>query len=139
MPRLTGELVAVEWDDGDEPTEVALETDGDRYVIAHGDQYEELLPYIGHEVEVVGDIDEDEQGTPVIVVRSFEVLELMTEEDYDDYGADEWWPGVRKAADELLKGDGEYQFTSLCNPEYSVWLGVAYKENKACQIIPSGS
>jgi hypothetical protein len=90
MARLIGALVALEWDENDEPIEIALETESDRYSIAHGHQQEELLAYVGHEVEVEGTVEEIEDDDPVLNVRSFEVLELMTGEDYDEYGEEEF-------------------------------------------------
>jgi hypothetical protein len=89
MARVSGELVAVDWDENDEPLEIAIEMDGERYMIAHTEQYDELLRYLGHEVEVQGKILRGEPGEQVIGVRSFEVLEPMTEEECDEYGDEE--------------------------------------------------
>ena len=48
MAKVCGELVAIDWDENDEPLEIAIEMDGERYMIAHNEQYEELLRYLGH-------------------------------------------------------------------------------------------
>lgn len=92
MARFIGELVAVEWDDNDEPVEIALQTDDDRFLIGRNRQYDELLHYVGHEVEVEGRVEDEEPGDPVLWVRNFEVLELMTDDDYDDYRDEEDFP-----------------------------------------------
>ena len=92
MARLVGELVAVDWDENDEPTEIALELDGERYRIAHNDKFEELVRYVGHELEVDGKVVEEEAGEAVVAVRTFEILELMTEDDAEEYGDDEEVP-----------------------------------------------
>ena len=70
MPRLCGEVVGVEWDDEDEAVEIALETEDDRYLIAHNSRQEELLRYVGREVELVGTIAEGENGEHVVRVQS---------------------------------------------------------------------
>jgi hypothetical protein len=91
MARLIGELVAVDWDENDEPTEVVLETEDARYAIACDRNYEDLLCHVGQEVEIEGVVEDDEPGDPVVRVRGFEVLELMAE-DPDDHGEDDEFP-----------------------------------------------
>ena len=75
MPKLIGEVVAVEWDDNDEPTEICLETDTERFFIEKDDVYRELLKCVGCEVEVTADVEEDAQGDSVITVKDYDILE----------------------------------------------------------------
>lgn len=86
MARLVGEVVAVDWDENDEPVEVALETDGERYAVFHDHGHEELLGHVGHEVEVEGVIEENESGEPIVKIRRVDVLELMAEDECEEYG-----------------------------------------------------
>ncbi len=94
MARLVGEVVVVEWDENDEPVEIAIDSDGERYLVAHNAQFDELVRYVGHEVEVEGRIEDEDGEEPVIRVQNFEVLELMADDDEipdEDEMADGEW------------------------------------------------
>jgi hypothetical protein len=92
MARFVGEIVLGDTEDFEDHTELVLECDGDTYLIFPDDMHEELERCVGHEVEIEGRIDRNERGDPVLHVRSFEILELMTEEDGEEYGDEEDFP-----------------------------------------------
>ena len=95
MIKLTGELVAVEWDRNEEPLEVCVETEDDRYLVSHTEHYEELLSYVGQEIEIEGELDEDIDGEPTIEVHAFQLLaslddiEEEEEEDSDEFSEED--------------------------------------------------
>ena len=84
MAKIVGEIVAVDWDSNDEPTDICLQTASERYRVEHGESFQELLAYVGCEVEVNGYVDESEDGEPVLAVRDFEVLDTFDEEKEED-------------------------------------------------------
>ncbi len=89
MAKIVGEIVAVDWDGNDEPTDVCLQTETERYHVEHGESFQELLAYVGCEVEVNGLLDENENGEPVLAVRDFEVLDTFDEEKEDAEESDD--------------------------------------------------
>jgi len=36
MAKIIGEIVATDWDSNDEPTDICLQTEGERYHVEHG-------------------------------------------------------------------------------------------------------
>lgn len=82
MVKLTGELVAVDWDVNEDPTELCLDTEGERYSVGHCEFYDELLENVGATVELEGEIDESGDDEPVIEVVNFHVVDAY--EDGDD-------------------------------------------------------
>ncbi|HAK94520.1 MAG TPA: hypothetical protein DCM87_05845 [Planctomycetes bacterium] len=111
MAKIVGEIVAVDWDSNDEPTDVCLQTESERYHVERGESFQELLAYVGCEVEVNGYVDENEDGEPVLAVRDFEVLDTFEEEkedaeEPDDLQGDEI--GESMDAEEELSKDEDW-------------------------------
>ena len=90
MAKIVGEIVAVDWDSNDDPTAICLQTENERYAIEHGETFQELLGYVGCEVEVEGYVDENDEGEAILAVRDFEVLDTFDEkEDQEEAEAGE--------------------------------------------------
>ena len=83
MAKIVGEIVAVDWDSNDDPTDICLQTESERYRVEHGESFQELLAYVGCEVEINGYVEENENGEPVVAVRDFEVVGSLDEEKED--------------------------------------------------------
>jgi len=94
MAKIIGEIVATDWDSNDEPTDICLQTEGERYHVEHGESFQEMLAYVGCEVEVNGYVEENEDGEPVLAVRDFEGLDTFeaekeNQEESEDFEGDE--------------------------------------------------
>ena len=86
MVKLTGELVAVDWDVNEDPTEICLDTEEERYIIAHCEFYDELIENVGATVEVEGEVEDSGDDEPVIEVVNFDVVDPYdsVDDDMDD-------------------------------------------------------
>lgn len=90
-----GYLIVTEWDSDDIITAIGIENEEDEYVVEYNDLWEELLDYLDHELEVIGTINEDNDGTKRINVSDYEVLSDSPYEEDEDYGEsdDDWEAG----------------------------------------------
>ncbi len=90
---ISGVVMAIEWDDDDEITEIELSTDDDSYYIEKNALWDELVDLCDTQVEATGVITEEKDGTKQMIVTGYESLdEIDYDEDeieYDDV-YDEW-------------------------------------------------
>ncbi len=105
MAKIVGEIVAVDWDSNDDPTEICLQTESERYSIEHGDGFQELLGCVGCEVEIDGYVDENEEGENILQVRDFEVLDTFDDEKEAEGDAES---EEEAEAPELIDEEQEY-------------------------------
>ncbi|MCE5265740.1 MAG: hypothetical protein LLG97_19705 [Deltaproteobacteria bacterium] len=69
---LVGIVIPVDWDDRQEVIAAALATADEReYRIAGNKRGKELLGCLQRQVEATGDLDRDEKGRDIVVVRSY--------------------------------------------------------------------
>jgi hypothetical protein len=108
MAKIVGEIVATDWDSNDDPTEICVQTENERYVIEHGESFQELLTYVGCEVEIDGYVEENEEGDSTLAVRDFEVLDTFTEEGEEEEEEEEAEAGEEGEALEYVDEDQEY-------------------------------
>jgi hypothetical protein len=80
---VVGYVVPSEWDSDDNVVAISICTDDDDYVVELNKLGEELFDFLDEDVEVIGIVREDKDGTKRIRVTSYEVLE-DTEEEYDE-------------------------------------------------------
>ena len=74
MVRLVGTVVASDWDEEGNVLAIDLETSDETYLIDLSGTGQELLSHVGRIVEVVGEVEEDEDGWTHILVSSFTVI-----------------------------------------------------------------
>ncbi len=104
MDKLVGKIQAVEYDDMDEPVELCIETDEDRYLIANIEECEELLDCEGKQVLLECEIVDELSDEPSVEVHGFEVMhggdakplesfddEVEVEEEQEEEIFDEGW------------------------------------------------
>lgn len=90
---ITGTVIPAEWDDDDNVTGVAIETEeGEQYQVEPNGKGEELLAFSGYEIEATGSVRERRDGAMIITVREYESLGVYE----DEYG------------EELVSYDEEY-------------------------------
>ena len=80
---ISGVVMAIEWDDDDDVTEIELSTDDDSYYIEKNALWDELADLCDSQVEVTGVITEEKDGTKQILVTAYEALDDI---DYDEEG-----------------------------------------------------
>jgi hypothetical protein len=91
---ITGIVIPAEWDEDDNVTGVAIETeDGEQYQVEPNEKGDELLAFSGYEIEATGSIRERRDGAMMISVNEYESLGVY-EDEYDD---------------ELVSNDEEYE------------------------------
>jgi len=91
---ITGIVIPAEWDDDDNVTGVAIETEGgEQYQIEPDEKGDELLALSGYEIEATGSVRERKDGAMIISVKEYESLGVYE----DEYG------------DELVSDDQEYE------------------------------
>ena len=78
---INGYIEADEWDEDDYVIGVKVVTDDEDYSIEMNDLGEELLSFLGEDVEVTGIVEEEKDGSKLIKVTGFEIL---AENDEDD-------------------------------------------------------
>jgi hypothetical protein len=83
---ITGYVMAADWGPDDDVTAVRIETENDEYDVVGDDIGEELYDLLDCEVEVTGVVEEEEDGTKSIAVKSYEVISEGT-----DYFDDRYW------------------------------------------------
>ncbi|MCG6880068.1 MAG: hypothetical protein LJE96_13095 [Deltaproteobacteria bacterium] len=78
---ISGVVMAVEWDDDDDVTEIEISTDDDNYYVEKNALWEELVDFCDTQVEVTGIVTEEKDGTKQVLVTSYETLDDI---DYDE-------------------------------------------------------
>lgn len=78
---ISGVVMAVEWDDDDDVTEIEISTDDDSYYVEKNALWEELVDFCDTQVEVTGIVTEAKDGTKQVLVTSYETLDDI---DYDE-------------------------------------------------------
>ncbi len=81
---IVGYVVPNEWDNEDNVVAISISTDDDDYVVEVNKLGEELFDFLDEDVEVVGIIRDDKDGTKRIRVTSYEVLEDVEDENEED-------------------------------------------------------
>ncbi|EFK07233.1 conserved hypothetical protein [delta proteobacterium NaphS2] len=90
---ISGVVMAIEWDDDDDVTEIEISTDDDSYYVEKNALWDELVELCDSQVEVTGIVTEEKDGTKEILVTGYEALDDI---DYDEEGIeyddvyDEW-------------------------------------------------
>lgn len=83
---IKGTIVAIEWDDDDNVSAVAIsvvvepESDMDEayvqeYIVANNTRGQELLSLVGEDVEATGTLESDEDGYITITLSSYKIIE----------------------------------------------------------------
>ena len=81
---INGYLEADEWDEDDNVIGVKVVTDYEDYSIEMNGLGEELLSFLGEDVEVIGIVEEEKDGSKLIKATGFEILaESDEDDDYD--------------------------------------------------------
>jgi len=84
---INGVVLPERWDDHDNVTEVAIETeDGEEYYVEPNERATQLLAFIDSEVEATGIVREQLDGSLTISVERFEAF--GTHDDDDDWEED---------------------------------------------------
>jgi len=84
---ISGIVVPNEWDDSDNVTRVAIQTENDEeYTVEYNPKGKELLRLLDHEVEVKGVVRQTPDGDMIISVKKYESL---GEYDEDELGKDD--------------------------------------------------
>jgi hypothetical protein len=84
---ISGIVVPNEWDDSDNVTRVAIQTENDEeYTVEYNPKGKELLRLLDHEVEVKGVVRQTPDGDMIISVKKYESL---GEYDEDELGQDD--------------------------------------------------
>ncbi len=90
---LSGVVMAAEWDDDDDVTEIEISNDDDSYYVEKNTLWYELVDLCDTHVEVTGIVTEEKDGTKQVLVTGYETLDDMDYDDeeieYDDV-YDEW-------------------------------------------------
>lgn len=92
---ITGSVVPSDWDNDDNIIAISISTEDDDYVVEMNKLGEELFDFLDEDVEVIGFVREDRDGSKRIRVISYEVLDEMEEDEegeefgYDDYDEEE--------------------------------------------------
>ena len=87
---INGVVLPERWDDHDNVTEVAIETEqGEEYLVEPNERATQLLAFIDSEVEATGIVREQLDGSLTISVESFEAF--GTHDDDDDIDDDDDW------------------------------------------------
>jgi len=87
LPReetVVGYVIPSEWDSEDNVVSITIATDDDDYVVEMNKLGEELFDFLDEDVEVTGTVRDDKDGTKRIRVISYEVLEDVEDEEFDD-------------------------------------------------------
>ncbi len=72
---VVGTVVAADWDDNGNVVAVNIQTDEDEYVVGDTDAAKGLLPLVGQRVRANGTVTESGEGTLVLTVTGFSVVE----------------------------------------------------------------
>lgn len=82
---ITGIVIPGEWDDDDNITKVAIQTeDYDEYLVEYSGKGKELSAFIDYNVEVTGTVKRLANGEMSINVKKYQALEDYEEEAYDE-------------------------------------------------------
>ena len=83
---ITGIVIPAEWDDDDNITRVAIQTeDFDEYLVENSGKGKDLTAFIDYNVEVTGTVKRRADGESTIKVKNYQALEEYEEETYVDY------------------------------------------------------
>ena len=86
---INGYIEADEWDEDDNVIGAKVVTDYEDYSIEIDGLGEELLSFLGEDVEVTGIVEEEKDGSKLIKVTGFEILAENDEEDDFDLDFDD--------------------------------------------------
>ena len=78
---INGYIEADEWDEDDNVIGVKVITDYEDYSIEMNGPGEELLSFLGEDVEITGIVEDEKDGSKLIKVTGFEILAESDEED----------------------------------------------------------
>jgi hypothetical protein len=78
---INGYIEADQWDEDDNVIGVKVVTDYEDYSIEMNSLGEELLSFLGEDVDVTGIVEEEKDGSKVITVTGFEILAESDEDD----------------------------------------------------------
>ena len=82
---ITGIVIPAEWDDDDNITKVAIQTeDYDEYLVEYSGKGKELSAFIDYNVEVTGTVKRRANDEMTINVKKYQSLEEYEEEAYDE-------------------------------------------------------
>ncbi|MBN2061194.1 MAG: hypothetical protein JW882_12345 [Deltaproteobacteria bacterium] len=79
---INGYIEADEWDDDDNVIGAKVVTDYEDYSIEMNGLGEELLSFLGEDVEITCTVEEEKDGSKIIKVTGFEIL-AENEDDFD--------------------------------------------------------
>lgn len=90
---IVGYIIPSEWDKEDNVISISISTDDDDYLVELNKQGEELFDFLDEDIEAIGIVREDKDGTKRIKVTSYEVIEdtdeEYEEEEEEDFGFDD--------------------------------------------------
>ncbi len=90
---ISGLVIATEWDDDDDITDLEISTDDDSYNVEKNALWKELVDLSDTQVEITGVVTEEEEGNKRIFVTSYELLKEMKSDDDEvkyDHVYEEW-------------------------------------------------
>jgi hypothetical protein len=97
---ITGFVRGDDWDFDGNPIAVTIEADEEEYSVELDGLGEELLDYVGEEVEVRCTVEKDEDGTLHIRVQDYDVISEGDEEEERSYAYED--------DDEILEDEDGY-------------------------------
>jgi hypothetical protein len=84
IETIVGIIVANQVGEDDRVNAIIISTDDEDYEVDMSGMGEDLLDFLDEEVEVTGIVEEESDGTQLITVTSYEVLQYDSDEDYGD-------------------------------------------------------
>ena len=89
---INGVVLPERWDDHDNVTEVAIETEeGEEYLVEPNERATQLLAFIDSEVEATGIVREQLDGSLTISVEKFEAFGPHNDDDWNDNTDEDDW------------------------------------------------
>ena len=82
---LVGTVVAVDWDDDDNPVQIALSTEDEDIIIAPNDIGTELFDLIDAVIRATGTIVVNDDDEKVMTISAYEELDPAEDEPDDEY------------------------------------------------------
>ena len=76
-------MTANDWDLNDVVNSISIEADGEEYIVENDNLMIELSDFLDEEIEVIGIVTENGDGTKYIRIVSYELLEGHY--DYDEF------------------------------------------------------
>ena len=87
---ITGVVIPAEWDDDDNITKVAIQTeDFDEYLVEYSGKGKDLSAFIDYNIEVTGTVKRLADGESTINVKKYQALEEEYEEEVYDGSLDD--------------------------------------------------